>query len=87
MASTFVLPATPFPPMPLPSIAVIRPVTKVPWPTLSVTSCPLVAVSNVCAIRPMNSGWLTSSPLSITATVRREPPPAAAMASPALTAS
>ena len=40
MARIFVLPATPLPPTPLPSMAAISPVTNVPWPTRSVTSLP-----------------------------------------------
>ena len=32
-------------PSPLPSMAAISPVTKVPWPSVSVTSLPLVKVS------------------------------------------
>ncbi len=87
MASTLVLPATPLPPTPLPSIAAIRPVTNVPWPTVSVTSLLLLKVSYVRATRPANSGWLVSRPVSMTAIVRREPPPAASRASAAWTSS
>jgi hypothetical protein len=84
-----VLPATPLVPMPLPSIAAIRPPTKVPWPMASGTLVLPVLVSKVSVIRaePPKSGWLTSSPVSMTATVRDEPPPAAAIASPARTLS
>ena len=88
-AITFVLPATPLPPMPLPSMAATSPLTKVPWPTASVTSAPREAVSNVRPMRaaPPNSGWEMSIPVSITATERVEPPPAAASVSAARTSS
>ncbi len=86
-ATSRVLPATPLKPTPLPSMAAISPPTNVPWPIESRTSVPPVPVSKVRAMRadPPNSGWVTSSPVSITDTVRDEPPPAAAMASPART--
>jgi hypothetical protein len=87
IASTRVLPATPLPPMPLPSIPAIRPVTNVPWPTASNTSLVRVPVSNTCVIRPWISGWVMSRPVSSTAMLRRDPPPAAARASPARTRS
>ena len=87
IAITFVVPATPLPPRPLPSIAAISPVTKVPWPTKSVTSEDPEEVSNDRSTFPARSGWLTSTPVSSTATVREEPPSTAAIASPACTAS
>ena len=40
-----VLPATPLPPMPLPSSAPMSPATKVPWPTLSTTLEPFETTS------------------------------------------
>ena len=87
MASTLVFPATPLPPIPLPSMAAISPVTNVPCPAKSVTSLLPRCVSYTRAMRPANSGWLRSRPVSITATVRLEPPPAAASASAARTSS
>ena len=44
-ATILVLPATPLPPIPLPSTAAMSPATKVPWPTLSATSQPLETTS------------------------------------------
>ena len=87
IAITFVVPATPLPPRPFPSIAAISPVTKVPWPTKSVTSEDPEEVSNDRSTFPARSGWLTSTPVSSTATVREEPPFTAAIASPARTVS
>jgi hypothetical protein len=49
-AITLVVPATPLPPATLPSRAAISPVTKVPWPTKSVTSALPEPVSTVRAI-------------------------------------
>ena len=86
-AISLVVPATPLPPRPLPSIAAISPLTKVPCPTLSVTSAPPELVSNTRSTWPANSGWFTSRPVSITETVRAEPPPMVASASPARTVS
>ena len=85
--SSLVAPATPLPPRPFPSIAEISPATNVPWPTLSVTALPPVSVSWVRSMRPANSGWFTSRPVSMMDTVRVEPPPAAASAAPARTSS
>ncbi len=86
-ATSRVEPATPFPPTPLPSIAAISPLTKVPWPTRSFTSALRARVSKLRAIRPASSGWLMSTPVSMTEIVRCEPPPAAASASAAWTSS
>jgi hypothetical protein len=86
-AMTLVLPATPLPPARLSGSAAISPVTNVPWPTMSVTFESRAAVSKVRRICPANSGWFTSRPVSMTETVRSEPPPTAAIASPARTAS
>ena len=86
-AISLVVPATPLPPLPLPSSAEIRPLTKVPCPTMSVTSSPPELVSKTRATWPANSGWLTSRPVSITDTIRVEPPPIVASASPARTMS
>ena len=69
-AISLVVPATPLPPLPLPSSAEISPLTKVPCPTMSVTSAPPELVSNTRATWPANSGWFTSRPVSITDTIR-----------------
>ena len=87
IAISLVVPATPFPPRPLPSSAEISPLTNVPCPTKSLTSEPPDAVSKTRTTWPANSGWFTSRPVSITDTTRLEPPPTVASASPARTAS
>ena len=55
-ATSRVEPATPLPPTPLPSIAAISPLTKVPWPTRSFTSALRARVSKLRAIRPRELG-------------------------------
>ena len=77
-----VAPATPRPPMPFPSIALISPAMNVPWPTESVTVAPPLWMSTPAPTRPLRSGWVTSTPLSSTATPTLDPPPIATMPPP-----
>ena len=73
-----VLPATPFPPMPLPSSAPMSPATNVPWPTLSTTLEPFDD-HVVCARDAPGQLGLghVDAGAQTTATRFREPPPAA----------
>ena len=88
IGTTCVAPAMPRPPMPLPSTMAITPATIVPCPTWSVTSEPPLASSwRSVEMRPARSGSLTSTPVSTTPTGKLEPPPTAAIAGPAATAS
>ena len=56
--------------MPMPSLvlAAIRPATNVPWPWVSTVADPLTKLF-AATMRPRSSGWLPSTPESITATL------------------